>query len=144
MLSNEKLVELLFGPDAAGPGSDFVSGADFIEAVVEAAGITAANFERHFKRLRQAEEDRALPEESLLVCPECGGDTFDEWDLTPMRYMHVQVRITGGERTIDDSGIFDSSAGEGGEFDDLSCRGCGMVGLKLDHLVPASVYAARG
>lgn len=143
MLSNEMLVSLLFGPDAEGPASDFVSGAAFIEAVVTAAGITAEDFERHFRRRAQTEIDKTLPEQTQLVCPNCGGEIFDEWDAAPVRYMHVKVRIEGGVRTIDDSEIFDSQVGEGGEFDDLTCRGCDTVGLKLDDLVTASEYAAQ-
>jgi hypothetical protein len=138
MLSKEKLVELLFGPDAEGPASDFVSGADFIESVVTAAGITAEDFERHFRLREQAEADTQLADGTQLVCPNCGGEVFDEWDLTPVRYLQVKVRVEGGVRTIDDSDIFDSQIGEGGEFDDLTCRGCDTVGLALDDLVPKS------
>lgn len=69
------------------------------------------------------------------VCPECGCDSFTEWDLCPVSYSNVTVREGDTGPELDDSDIFDSSIGEGGTFEDLTCNGCGMVGLKLTDLV---------
>jgi hypothetical protein len=69
------------------------------------------------------------------VCPNCGHDTFTEWDLCPVSYSNVTVNDESGEPMIDDSEIFDSSIGEGGTFEDLTCNACSTVGLKLDDLV---------
>ena len=67
----------------------------------------------------------------LLACPHCRSPNhLRAWYLEPVAY--DLVRLSPGEPVLADTA---PQIGEGGSFDDYSCRNCGAVEIRDDDLV---------